>query len=72
MQHVEVENLGGRMTTKVKPAKPLKSYHFSLGNSAQGPVGYCARILATSKKAAIARLRKLLPESQTMCGIEVV
>lgn len=41
--------------------RKLRSYHFSVGNSSVGPVGYCARILATSEKKAIERLLQLLP-----------
>ena len=39
-----------------------RSYHFSLGNSSDGPVGFCARITATSKKEAVERLKEALPE----------
>lgn len=48
------------MTEKLQ----LKSYHFSLGNSTKGPVGFCALIKATSKAAAVAILKKALPEEQ--------
>jgi hypothetical protein len=48
----------------------LKSYHFSLGNSSDGPIGYCARIKATSKESAVEILKAVLPcESKvTPCG----
>jgi hypothetical protein len=39
----------------------MKSYHFSLGNSSAGPVGFCARIRATSKKKALELLYEVLP-----------
>jgi len=39
-----------------------KSYHFSLGNSTTGPVGYCARIEAESAQDAIAKLETVLEE----------
>jgi hypothetical protein len=40
----------------------LKSYHFDLGNSSEGPVGFCARITATTEHAALIRLKALLPD----------
>lgn len=40
----------------------MKHYHFSLGNSTDGPVGYCASIRAPTKREAVARLKMLLPE----------
>lgn len=40
----------------------LKSYHFSLGNSSDGPIGYCARIKASSKKEAVEILKRVLPD----------
>lgn len=46
-----------------KKAK-LRSYHFSLGDSSNGPVGFCARVNAASKKEAVAYLREVI-------GIEV-
>ena len=39
----------------------LKSYHFSIGNSTTGPVGFCARVMACSKKDAVALLTEELP-----------
>jgi hypothetical protein len=50
----------------------LKSYHFSLGNSTKGPIGYCARIRATSKKEAVEILKAVLPEELKIhpCGTE--
>ena len=40
-----------------------KSYHFCLGNSTEGPVGYCARVDATSKEEAVELLKARLPNS---------
>lgn len=40
----------------------MKSYHFDLGDSTDGPVGLCARVEARSKAEAVALLRDLLPE----------
>lgn len=48
--------------------KRMKSYHFDLCNSNEGPIGYCARILAMSKEEAVEKLRKLLPESHNIFG----
>jgi predicted NAD/FAD-binding protein len=42
--------------------KKLKSYHFDCGNSNTGPVGFCARIIATSKKEALKILHEVMPE----------
>ena len=42
----------------------LKSYHFSCGNSTNGPVGFCARVRANSKKEALLLLREALPEAE--------
>lgn len=39
-----------------------KEYHFSLGNSSEGSIGFCAVVSATSKKAALATLKCALPE----------
>jgi hypothetical protein len=41
----------------------MPSYHFSLGDSSEGPIGFCARIKAKSKKAAVARLQSMLVDS---------
>lgn len=39
----------------------MPSYHFSLGNSSTGPVGFCARIVAESPEAALQELKQHLP-----------
>ena len=39
------------------------SYHFDLGNSTDGPIGFCARVTAKSKKEALGLLRERLPDS---------
>lgn len=39
-----------------------RSYHFSCGDSGKGPVGFAARVIATSKKAALATLSDALWE----------
>lgn len=35
-----------------------KSFHFSLGNSSPGPIGFCARVTAKNSKQAVDRLKK--------------
>ena len=35
-----------------------KSYHFDLGNSNTGPIGYCARVWASSEDEAVAILKE--------------
>jgi len=49
---------------KKKPTKKLtlKSYHFSIGNSTTGPVGFCARVMACSKEDAVTLLKEELPQ----------
>lgn len=39
-----------------------KSYHFDLGNSSSGPIGFCARVTANSPEEALAALKDALPE----------
>ena len=41
----------------------VQSYHFSLGNSNEGPVGYCARVDAISEDEAVELLKARLPDS---------
>ena len=40
----------------------LKSYLFSLGDSTNGPVGFCTRVIADSPEEALAKVKELLPE----------
>jgi hypothetical protein len=46
--------------------RTLREYQFSLGNSTDGPVGYCARIAATTAEEAVARLGELLPHDEML------
>lgn len=39
----------------------LKSYHFDVGDSNIGPIGYCARVFARNPEEALAVIRDLLP-----------
>ena len=45
----------------------MKSYHFDLGNSTDGPIGYCASVRANSKEEAVKILREALPEDLAVC-----
>lgn len=38
----------------------MPSFHFDIGNSHPGPIGYCARIIATTKEEAVERLKAAL------------
>lgn len=40
----------------------MNSYHFDLGNSTDGPIGMCARILAHTKREALEVMKEVLPE----------
>ena len=43
-----------------------KSYHFDLGNSSDGPIGFCARVTASSPEEALAALKDALPEDNQL------
>jgi hypothetical protein len=43
---------------------PIKAYHFSLGNSSKGAVGYCAIVRAKSAKEAVEILKERLPAEE--------
>lgn len=38
----------------------MNDYHFSFGNSTDGPVGYCARVLAETPEQAVTKLQERL------------
>ena len=42
----------------------LNTYRFSLGDSARGPIGFCAKIRAPNKEKALELLKKALPEQE--------
>lgn len=50
---------------------PLTSYHFDLGNSTAGPIGFCARIRAHSKKEAVQRLCAALDSLNNEYAVDV-
>jgi hypothetical protein len=41
----------------------MTSYHFDCGNSNDGPVGFCARIRASSEEEALRILHEAMPET---------
>lgn len=43
-------------------SKKRRSFLIDVGNSSTGPVGFCARVIATSKEEAIAKFASLVPE----------
>ncbi len=45
-----------------------KTYHFSCGNTMDGPLGLCAEIMAESEEDALSRLRSVLADSLGSCG----
>jgi len=48
------------ITTPTRPA--LKKFHFSCGDSNEGPIGFCCTIRAKTKAGALKKLRGMLPE----------
>jgi len=46
----------------------LKSFHFDVGNSTTGPIGFCARVRAKSKEEALKILKSNLPEEHELGG----
>lgn len=42
--------------------RAMNSYHFDLGNSNTGPIGFCARITAETPEEALRILRDALPD----------
>ena len=41
----------------------MPSYHFDCGNSSDGPIGFCGRVVAESPHEALRILQEELPES---------
>ena len=46
----------------------MNTYHFSCGNSSEGPVGLCARVAANTKIEALMKLRRALESSTGALG----
>jgi len=40
----------------------MNGYHFSLGNSASGPIGFCAQVAADTRGEATAKLRRAVQQ----------
>lgn len=51
------------MTKRPSKQQKLRSYLFSCGDSTAGAVGFCARVRAHSRQAALQLLREALPQS---------
>ena len=41
----------------------MPTYHFDVGDSTAGPIGFCASVRAKSKEKALELLKEILPES---------
>jgi len=48
----------------------MKRYHFSLGDSRDGPVGFCAAVYAENPTRAVEKLQASLPEEQVVEPLE--
>ena len=57
------------MTTR-KPREKLE-YHFSTGNSSEGPIGIAGSVVATSRPAAVKKFRRLLREHSSECAVRL-
>ena len=50
----------------------MNCYHFSLGNSTEGPIGFCAQVVATTSAEAVAKLQRALRNvSGTMSEVAI-
>lgn len=47
----------------------MKTYHFSRGNSTNGPSGLCAEVVAHTRKEAVSKLRNALANSLGPLGM---
>ncbi len=48
----------------------MRSYHFDLGNSNDGPIGFCAVVEAHSPEEALRKLREALPDFIEVKNVE--
>lgn len=46
----------------------MKSFHFDVGNSNDGPIGMCARVQAETPEQALELLKAYLPEEVEVDG----
>lgn len=44
----------------------MAAYHFDLGDSHPGPIGYCARVEAESPESAVEILKSRIPRESTI------
>lgn len=53
-----------------EPMKALSEFHFDLGNSGTGPIGFCASLRAADKADAVELLKRTLPDEISImpCG----
>jgi len=50
----------------------MNRYHFSLGNSTEGPIGFCAEVVAATQSEATAKLKRTLRNvSGSACEVAV-
>ena len=49
----------------------MTSYHFSLGDSSKGPIGFCARVHADSEEEAAEKLRDALNSINNISAVDV-
>lgn len=49
-----------------------RRYHFSLGNSSYGPIGFCAQVCAKSHTEAVGKLKSALQKSTgALCEVSL-
>ena len=48
------------MATESPDQETLKSFHFDCGNSTDGPIGFCARVVAATEQEAVQALQNYL------------
>ena len=46
----------------------MNSYHFSIGNSASGPIGFCTQVAADTRGEAAAKWRRAVQQSTGAAG----
>lgn len=53
------------------PVQRMKSYHFNVGDSDKGPLGFCARVSAKTKKRALSILQQRLRNLTSQCSGDI-
>ncbi len=51
------------------PELPKNTYHFDVGNSTTGPIGFCAEVQAATKQEAVKLLRDVLEQHEEQAMI---